>query len=208
MCPRKVLHIGGHTGEEAEVYRDNGVDHVIWFEANDALIPQLQNHISIYSQDMSQQIIPYGLWNTDKSLKFNFNKNSQCSSFLELGTHLEKYPMFTVTEEKFIQVYRLDTLLDNNKNEHKLLFDDFEFINLDVQGGELAILEGFGKYIASDSIKGIYLEVNTEELYKGCPLISDLDNFLAPFGFARLVTEITREKWGDALYIKTLHKQH
>lgn len=197
--PRKVLHIGAHHAEEAEDYKNNGVEEVIWVESNESLIPALVENIKRFG-DMRQQVLELTLWNRDEVLKFNVNSNSMCSSILELGTHLDWYPGYTVAEEKSVQAHRLDTIL--NDTEQHLMFNDFEFINIDTQGAELAILEGFGDYIKSPSIKGIYLEVNVEELYKGGPMIADLDNFLNPFGYVRVITGICPHKWGDALWIK------
>jgi hypothetical protein len=37
----KIYHIGAHEGEEASIYAQNLVSHVIWFEANIALVEKL-----------------------------------------------------------------------------------------------------------------------------------------------------------------------
>ena len=58
-------------------------------------------------------------------------------------------------------------------------------------------LKGSIKYASA-----IYLEVNVEEIYKNCSLISDIDNFLSQYNFKRVLTNITSFNWGDALYIK------
>ena len=49
--------------------------------------------------------------------------------------------------------------------------------------------------------KAIYLEVNEKELYKNCGLINDIDIFLSKYNFKRVLTEMTKHGWGDALYI-------
>jgi hypothetical protein len=51
----------------------------------------------------------------------------------------------------------------------------------------------------------IQSEVNVEELYEGCCLIDELDNYLNSYGFKRIVTAMWDDGavgWGDALYIK------
>lgn len=48
----------------------------------------------------------------------------------------------------------------------------------------------------------IYTEVNFEEVYKGCCLVGELDNFLKEWGFTRVLTDDTPKLWGDALYLK------
>ena len=52
--------------------------------------------------------------------------------------------------------------------------------------------------------KAIYLEVNVDELYKGCGLIGEIDDFLLQYNFKRVITHITQNGWGDALYVTPL----
>jgi hypothetical protein len=49
--------------------------------------------------------------------------------------------------------------------------------------------------------KAIYLEVNEKELYKNCGLIDEIDKFLSNYNFKRVLTNMTKHGWGDALYI-------
>ena len=58
---------------------------------------------------------------------------------------------------------------------------------------------------ASESLKytkAIYLEVNIDEVYKGCGKMNEIDEYLAKYNFVRVLTYITTHGWGDALYIK------
>lgn len=195
---KKIFHVGAHIGEEAGVYAQNHVESVIWFEANTDLIPILNANISVYA--MNQMIAPFALFNENKVLQFNITNNFQSSSFFDLEKHAEYYPQILVTGTKELQVFRLDSLIDVQPN--CLPWHDFGFINIDTQGAELAVLQGLGKYIAMDSIKGIYLEVNSEPLYKDIPLVGEIDVFLDGFGFKRIITDWTDAGWGDALYVK------
>jgi hypothetical protein len=77
-------------------------------------------------------------------------------------------------------------------------------MNIDVQGAELMVLQGATELLKHIDL--IYTEVNIEEVYKGCCLMSDLDRFLEPFGFVRVTTKMTDWNWGDALYQKRLKK--
>jgi len=190
---KKILHIGAHTGEEAEAYYRGGCTDIIWFEANDTLFPELSLHIEQFK--MNQQVYNIALWEKNEELIFKVTNNFQSSSFFDLEAHTKYYPHIKVVEEKLITAYRLDHI-DN------LNFYDFEFINIDTQGSELAILKGMGDLILNSSITGIYLEVNKETLYSNIPLIDDVDKFLGLLGFAREITRWTNEGWGDALYIK------
>ena len=201
ITPKKVLHIGAHKGEEAIHYQTNDVGEVIWFEANDALIPELERHLQNFS--MKQQIVPAALWNETKTMSFKVTNNLQSSSFFNLKDHLKHYPQIQVTEENSVKAYRLDELFNRANN---FLFRDFEFINIDTQGAELAILRGIGEYLDQSSLKSIYVEVNREELYDGIPLVDEIDQFLLLKNFFRIKTVWSDHGWGDALYLKKYDK--
>ncbi len=49
--------------------------------------------------------------------------------------------------------------------------------------------------------KALYLEVNEKELYKGCGLMPEIDEFLSQYNFKRVLTHMTHHGWGDALYV-------
>jgi FkbM family methyltransferase len=95
--------------------------------------------------------------------------------------------------------------IENTEQVKTKKLDDIEdlplidFLKMDIQGAELMALRG-----ASDSLtfaKALYLEVNEKELYKGCGQIEEIDTFLAPYKFKRVLTKMTSHGWGDALYI-------
>ena len=197
--PKKILHVGAHTGEEAASYAQHGAEKVIWFEANESLAPALQSHLTQFA--MQQQIVGAALWDSDTTLVFKITNNLQSSSFFDLEDHAKLYPNITVAEERSIRAHRLDTLLDATPSE--IIFSEFEFINIDTQGAELAILKGMGNYLYQASVKAIYLEVNKRELYKGIPLVQEIDAFLLKHQFFRVKTIMTPEGWGDAIYLRS-----
>jgi hypothetical protein len=49
----------------------------------------------------------------------------------------------------------------------------------------------------------LYTEVNSDFVYKGCALISELDDYLKQFGLTRVETRWTECKWGDAFYVRS-----
>ena len=81
--------------------------------------------------------------------------------------------------------------------------EDIDLLNIDTQGYEMEVLKGSIKLL-NQGIKYIILEVNKKELYKGCPLVKDIDNFLNKYGFVRTDTHYWMDSysWGDAFYIK------
>lgn len=203
-----VIHIGAHLAEEKEDYEANGVKQVYWAEANPLLFNKLKqqfqsdvnNWSSIQTNKTKHQMLtsePLAFFNKNSKVNFHITNNGQSSSILSLGTHKEHYPHIHVTEEIEVQAIRFDEYYE--KLEDK---PTFNFINLDVQGVEYEVLEGFGDHLSKPELKAIYSEVNFEEVYVGAHLISDIDQLLEKFGFKRVLTERTQYNWGDALYLK------
>ena len=91
--------------------------------------------------------------------------------------------------------------LDSLIEKYNIPIEKLNFINLDIQGVELRALKSMEKYL--QHVKYIYTEVNTEEVYKNCDQMQDIDSYLNQFGFKRMATNIFKQYgWGDAFYIK------
>jgi hypothetical protein len=187
-----ILHIGAHECEELDMYNKMGVDikDIIWIDA-----------LSQKVLEASKRGIPnvYNEVITDvdgKEVNFNISDNGQSSSIFPFGTHSIEHPWVKVIGTVKKKSVTIDTFFKcNNITPH-----NYNFWNFDIQGAELLALLG-GK----ESIKGvdaIYLEVNEKELYKGCAMIHEIDDYLKTQGFSREWTSISGHGWGDALYIR------
>lgn len=198
--PNGILHIGANTGQEAEAYDKLGVKNVIWVEAIPDVYLKLRSHISKYPGHIAIEACV-----SDKdgeTVEFNIaNNEGQSSSFLELGTHKQEHPTVKYINQIALQTIRVDTLLQQNN----LTLSDGWLLNIDLQGAELLALKGMGNLI--DFFDYAYLEVNQKELYKGCPLIQDIDLFMGIKGFDRKETKMTGNGWGDALYSRPCSRQ-
>ena len=191
--PTSVLHIGGHRGEEQPFYDDLGVLRTLWFEA----IPESAEWMTKHFQDRGDvRVIQACLSDGYGFVDFQITNNYASSSMLELGTHLQHHPKIYVEETKRVWTEPLEVLMAKIQEKPK----NYDTMNIDVQGAELKVLKGYGKQLYN--IKYIYCEVNREELYKGCCLVHEIDNYLGDFGFNRVETMWTDKQWGDALYIK------
>jgi len=196
LNPTGVFHIGASTGQEAKDYNDAGIDNVIWIEAIPEIFNQLQNHISKYPKMIA---LNECVGNEDgKGVVFNVSSHgAQSSSILQLGTHKEAHPEVTYVSSFNTKMKRIDTLI----SEQHINLEQFNFLNMDLQGAELMALQGMG--VELHKIYFVYIEVNKAELYIGCPLISDIDTYLNRFDFVRVETEWAgNTNWGDAAYIK------
>ena len=92
------------------------------------------------------------------------------------------------------------TTLDKFFEKEEIKKENFNLINIDVQGYELEVFKGATETLRT--IDYIFAEVNRAELYKDCASVVELDEFLSNFGFERVETNWEGITWGDALYVK------
>jgi hypothetical protein len=182
-----IFHLGAHDCEELQLYNELGVNDIIWVDAMaDKVNEAKQKGISnIYEAVIS-----------DTDVIFNVSNNVQSSSILELGTHMIEHPNVVYIYKLHKKTITVDTFFERNNIDAS----KYNFWNFDIQGAELLALKGAIKSIKYAKI--LYLEVNVKELYIGCPLIEEIDDFLKEYDFRRVVATITSHGWGDAIYIK------
>lgn len=185
-----ILHIGAHECEELNDYEEYiPRNKILWIEAMKDKV--ILNKIRYENLMIEQAIVS----DCEENVKFNVSNNGQSSSFLEFGIHKLTYPNID-----YIYSYNEKT---KTMNEILKNYSDFQFnfINLDIQGTELKALKGMDYYLKF--VDYIYTEVNSCEVYKGCTIISDLDDYLNNYGFKRVKTSWVEDKtWGDAFYIR------
>ncbi len=192
-----IIHLGANLGQEAGQYDEMGFDRVLWVEAIPSVYDQLIGEVVIvhpFHSAINACLSDEG----GREVKFNISSNGgESSSMLEFGTHAVAHPDVTFVSHLSLITQRFDVLA----YDHKIVLDEYKFMNLDLQGAELLALKGCG-----DILKGIdyiYCEVNEKELYVGCALIGEIDSYLSGFGFKRIETKMAGDAgWGDALYIK------
>jgi len=194
MKIRGIMHIGAHNCEEMEKYNKIGVkkENIIWIEANPYIVQKMKQ------QDKEIRII-HGLI-TDKNdddMLFNVANNGQSSSIYEFGTHSMNHPEVRYVGKIILKSKRMDRVYEENKIEKKFA----NFLNIDIQGAELLALKGMGDLIKEYDY--LYLEVNSEEVYMGCGLITEIDIYLEKYNFKRVETKWWGNAgWGDAFYIR------
>jgi len=185
-----ILHIGAHKCEELSAYNSIGVsnDSIIWVESNENLKCYHPAELHVIYETVSDT--------DNKECTFNITNDTQCSSMLELDECIIEHPSITVVGTQTVNTTTVDTMLKKyGKNP-----DDYNFLNLDIQGTELFALKGSTNYLKS--VNYIYTEVNTKHIYKDCPLINDINKFLFDNGFELIKYAFTDHGWGDAFYIR------
>lgn len=195
LQPQNVIHIGAHYGEEAKDYYANGVQSSLWIEANPFVMDILKNTLARYSNAWA---VSACLSDEIKEVQFNISNNEQSSSMLDLAYHKVVH-----SEVEYVQTITLKTTTLNALfADMGIPYDHFDFLNADIQGAELMMLKGATHILPY--LKCLYLEVNKMELYKGCALVEEIDDFLKEYQFKRVETAWCGDfGWGDALYIKS-----
>lgn len=193
--PKGVFHIGANTGQEFHAYMAEGVMEQVWIEPIPSVFDQLLKNVSINPSARCIQACV-----SDRSLQnviFRItNNNGESSSFLKLKEHLQYHP--TVLEERCVEMLTLTT--DDIIKYYHLNMERYNFLNLDIQGAELFALKGMENNLKY--IDYVYTEVNDRELYEGCAMVHEIDQFLASHGFAAAECKMTDNHWGDKFYIR------
>jgi FkbM family methyltransferase len=188
-----VLHVGAHECEELDFYTQTlhlTPSDVVWIDAIQEKVEQSKARgiPNVYQAVVTDE--------DNKQVSFKITNNVQSSSILEFGTHAQEHPHVVFVSQRTLPTTTLNTFF----NTHGFDKTKYDFWNFDIQGAELFALRGASELLPH--AKAIYLEVNTNEVYKGCAKIDEIDSFLGERGFRRVLTNITQHGWGDALYVR------
>ena len=196
--PQGVLHLGANEGQEAAAYHKQRISTVIWVEALPDVCVRLEKHLLQWPGH--HKVLCACVSDMDGvGVQFHVaNNQAQSSSFLEFGTHTKEHPSVKWVRHETLHTVRVDTLFA--KHGVELLGDDW-FLNVDLQGAELLALRGMGDLLRH--FRWAYIEVNERGLYKGCPLVGDVDAFMDHHGFTGAEVRMTDFGWGDKLYIRS-----
>lgn len=194
MQIKGVLHIGAHHGEEVKDYIDHGIKELVFFEPLSNSLKVLEENLSYHADKANIVVFPYALGNEEKEVEMYVSSHEgMCSSVLKPKIVLQQYPAITFDEKEVVKMIRLD--------DAEVEFENFNFMNIDVQGYELEVLKGAEKTL--NTIDYVYTEINRVEVYENAPHVDELDAFLSTYNFSRVATDWSGDTWGDALYIKT-----
>jgi len=184
-----VLHIGAHVGQENKTYQRLGINNVMFFEPIQSTFQRLKENVGD-----NAILVNTALGNIEGEVEmFTETINEgQSSSVLQPDYHLVQHPNIQFNGRETVKITKLDNFIEDKEN--------YNFINVDVQGYELEVFKGGSEYLKS--IDYIMTEVNRAELYKGCAQIEELDNYLSGYGFERVETTWDGGTWGDAFYVK------
>lgn len=186
-----VMHVGAHHGREYSVYKNLGIEKIIFFEPVLRTFNVLKHLVGDKAIVVNKAV---GNENKKISMFIESANEGQSSSILLPELHLQQRPdiVFHTTEE--VEMIRLDDFISQPCI--------YNFLNMDVQGYELEVLKGAKKLL--ENIDYILTEINRAEIYKNCAKIEQLISFLEPYGF-KFVEENwagANGTWGDGFFIK------
>jgi FkbM family methyltransferase len=200
--PQGVIHLGAHKGEELNLYKKLKVKNVLLYEANKKLINYLKIKSFFFNFlfKMNIQVVNKVIYNEDRFCSLNITSNTQSSSILNLGLHKKLYPNIIKKSQNLVDGATLNSEFKNFYN-----VNDYNILNMDIQGSELLALLGATDII--DNLDVIYTEINYEYIYENCALINEIDDYLEKYNFIRFKTEYIKDSygkpmWGDAIYVK------
>lgn len=189
-----VVHIGGHFGEEYTTYKKHGIENVVFIEPCGPAFKELQRQFG-NTPGVTLINVACGSITGEATMYVETANQGQSNSLLRPANHMKHYPEIKFRDTELVQVRPLDALP---------LPQPFNMLNIDTQGSECQVLVG-GRQTLSQ-IDYVYIEVNQDDanLYEGACGISELDAIL--YEFDRVETSMTKQGWGDALYIRRAPK--
>jgi FkbM family methyltransferase len=183
-----IIHIGAHFGEEHKIYKNLGVKDIVYFEPVKKTFKVLEERIK------DATLYNYALGNENKLIEMFIEEADAygCSSILKPSSN---YDNVLFSPNELVEMKRLD---DFN-------FQNYNFLNIDVQGYEYEVLKGSEQTL--NNIDYIMCEINREVPekkldYIGTKTIDKIIEFLKPYGFKLVETNWDGISWGDGFFKK------
>ena len=176
QAPRmKIIDVGASLSPDAPPYAkllESFPCEIVGFEADTAeceKLNRLNNSRHIF--------LPYAIGDGSERTFYECT-SPYCSSLFEPDVELaDKFQnlsdLLRVVGSRPVQTKRLDDIAETA---------GADFLKVDVQGGELLVLEGAVERLRS--VLAVHIEVEFLPLYKNQPLFADIDTFLRAQGFA------------------------
>jgi len=170
-----VIHIGANDGYEVQWYKALGINNIICFEP-------LKSAFDIFKDKYPDvKIYNVALGDKNETRKLNIATGDGCGSTLLKSKTGEKYvgavKVKVATYDDFIEKEKIDISL-------------FDALVIDVQGFEMQVLLGMGKYI--NNFNRINIEVSKTPQYEGEASGEEILKYLQARGF-RALNEVPKK---------------
>lgn len=175
-----VIDVGANCGQYGNELREFGFEgRIISLEPLIAPFGQLRDAAAL---DLGWDTFRFGASNSHQMAEMNVASNSVSSSVMEMADlHMLAAPNSRTIGREQVELVRLDSGIFEIPAESNAL------LKLDVQGHELAALEGAAGLL--DLIELIEMEVSIRELYSGQPLLLEAASEVESLGFELVALE-------------------
>lgn len=173
------------------------------FDADQEACDRRNAELASQNINWTEKHIPLALWNHCQGACLYVTQHPGCCSLYppndvvidRLSEYSDRHKLISTTQ---VATTTLDNFFAN-------LAHPIDFIQLDVQGGELNVLLGGKNHIIPDVLAAV-VEVNFIELYKHQPLFADVDQYLRNSEFT--LFDIGQKWHGLRQGISLMSRQH
>ena len=214
---RKIEKQDDYASQNWDIFAPNLT--IYGFDADVEACEQANADLAARKVNWTEKHIPLALSNTEGKATLYVTKYPGCSSLYPPSEEYIK--RFSGNSELIELKYTVDlstTTLEKFCKAEGI--KEIDFLHLDVQGGELNVLQG-ADGILNNSVLGLMTEVEFTEIYTGQPLFSDVDIYLRNqgltlFDFGSMYRDRRRDIpvmsqdhpgaliWSDAFYFRDL----
>lgn len=158
-----------------------------------------------YCDEPRVKVVELGLSDRSETRQLHRYSESGLNSLLPLSSKTEDYLEGYGTEPLGSEAVALTTLDDYSRSAGLPRID---LLKLDLQGWEIACLDGSRSLFERGLVGAVYVEVNFVELYEGQIYFSDVSTWLAQYGFRwenHYALSFNRAGdlcWADSLFLR------
>jgi FkbM family methyltransferase len=188
--PKIIFDIGCYDGGDSIRFKQGFSDSKVYsFEASPTRINMLKNSSLQYGFTVVEQAVcEYnGTINFYESLIDRQRVDAQGSIFKHTDFYKNKYPqVFQNSEHVEVPCTTIETFCSQNN------IDEIDFAHIDVEGAELNVIKGFGKFLP----KMVFIETLGDEMFHGGTKKEDVHDLLLSYGYY-----LAKDLSTDRLYI-------
>ncbi len=198
-----VVHVGAHWAEDAEVYEKYGARTVLWIEADPDTFARLQEvlaerggptrHVAecaLVSDEEGEDLTFFRFKGDGSSSSVHHSTDTYRTRFPGHGESGDEITLRTTTLPKILARHDID-----------LAAAQKAMLVVDVQGHELAVLQGLGDGL--DPFDLCKCEVSRVPMYDGGAMFADIDAHFRGRGYRLASHRPWRvPRHGDVLYVK------
>jgi FkbM family methyltransferase len=150
--------------------------------------------------DIRRVVLRTPLWERAAEMEFHLTAKQQASSLFKPNQAIfDRYPSPDRVAIRRTTAIKVDTL-ENQLNQAGI--ERVDFIKLDAQGAELAILRG-SEDLLIKSVFGLEIEVEFLPLYHNQPLFGEVDAYVRSLGFELFELRPTQWKYAEGASLKS-----